>query len=561
MNQINSTKKNVLSIIFFTLILNFILLISAGYPWAYFARETTDTSKQLLKADKIKQINWEEQNKKISAQIPNRSNRPVKDDYVPNELVIKYKKNIDNTQINLKEAKESLKVTKISKHLGFRVVKIPKGKTVKDLVAKFSKDPDVEYAEPNYYFSINYFPDDLYLNDVKTTAMQPPQFYMDPITGDVPTWTDPATGQQFKYYTYLPYTLYGMRLPSLPQNYTGYISDTGAWEIYRGSSGVKVAVIDTGVMGNHEDLLGKVRRGFDYVNNDGMPLDDHGHGTHVAGIIAAKTDNLRGVCGFAPSATIIPIKVLSASGAGSSADVAEGIIGSVKDYNANILNLSLGGAGDAQVIRLAIQEVLAEGAIVVAAAGNDGLDFTATPMYPAAYPRVITVGSFNYRGSYNYLMQTTGTGTPIPTSYSNYGYITGRTNATDFGVEIYAPGGDPELYPIFSTYPYGLGGTKYAGMMGTSMACPQVAGLCALLYSQGIRSNEIMTYALWSTSQSPYPPYAHGSATFDFGYGVIDPRYTLQYAKDLVLPLGIAFVQYTLDDDNLGGTRGNNNKL
>ncbi|MCX7920262.1 MAG: S8 family serine peptidase, partial [bacterium] len=519
----------------FLIIISSLFFVSSGYPWAYFARETTDTTKILLKADRIKQINWDEQIKKLTAQIPNWKNRPFKNegDFVPDELIIKYKKSTEPKSIKAIEDRESFTVKKISKHLGFRTVKIPKGKSVAELVKKLSKDPNIEYVEPNYRAYIFYFPDDIYLNDPNTTLRRG---WYAPVNNEIPVWTDPSTGQQFKYYTYLPYSLYGMRLPSLPQNYTGYISDSGAWEYARGGAGVKVAVIDTGVMSGHEDLLGRVGRGYDYVNNDGIPLDDNGHGTHCAGIIAANADNLRGVCGIASEVTIIPIKVMNAAGVGTMDDIAEGIVGAVKDYNANILNLSLGGYYNSQVVREAVQEALDAGAIIVAAAGNEGLDFVATPSYPAAYPRVITVGSFNYRGSYNYLMQTTGTGTPIRTQYSNYGYIPGRTNSTDTGVEIYAPGGDPELYPIYSTIPYNLGQPRYGQMMGTSMAAPQVAGLCALLYAQGIRSREIITYALWSTSQSPYPPYARGSATYDFGYGVIDPRYTLQYAKDLVLP-------------------------
>ncbi|MFB3897614.1 MAG: S8 family serine peptidase, partial [bacterium] len=561
MTQVNSHAKNLFSILVIATFLTLILLISSSYAeWAYFARETTDSASKLSKAERIKNIDWNAKLKELQSRIPNSKNWPNQDQFVPDELVIKYKKNVSNAAISLKENKESLTVKKISKHLGFRVVKIPKGKSVKELVAQFAKDPDVEYAEPNFYFHIDFFPNDQYLNLTGIETANSAGWY--PLGSEnPPAWTDVSTGQQFNYYTYLPFTLFGMRMPSLPQPYTSYISDSGAWEITRGSSEVRVAIIDTGVMTGHEDLIDRCDRGYDYVNGDGMPLDDNGHGTHCAGIVAADIDNNRGVCGMAPEATIIPIKVLGADGSGTMADLAEGIIGAVDDFNANILSLSLGSDTDVALVRQAVEEALGKGAIIVAAAGNNGVDFRTQPHYPAAYPRVITVGSFDYQGSYSLTMQTTGIGTPILPQYTNFGYSTSRTNATDFGVEIFAPGGDSLDYLVVSTYPYDVGGTRYAPLMGTSMACPQVSGLCALLYSQGIRSVDAMTYALWSTAQSPYPPYLHGVANETTGYGVIDPRYALQFAKNFTIPAGVGFVSYTLDDDNLNGTSGNNNKL
>jgi hypothetical protein len=150
-----------------------------------------------------------------------------------------------------------------------------------------------------------------------------------------------------------------------------------AWVRSTGSEGVIVAVVDSGVDVSHPDLQRRVRRdGFDFVDNDGDPQDENGHGTHVAGIIAAALDNGEGVAGLAPNVQLLPVRVMSAEGVGSDRAIAAGITYAV-DRGARVINLSLGATlllatpeSSPQVIR-AIRNALAADVVVVVAAGND----------------------------------------------------------------------------------------------------------------------------------------------------------------------------------------------
>ncbi|MEB3197299.1 MAG: S8 family serine peptidase [Candidatus Sericytochromatia bacterium] len=209
-------------------------------------------------------------------------------------------------------------------------------------------------------------------------------------------------------------------------------------------SGIKVAVIDTGVDATHPDLRGQVLPGLDLVNDDEDAADDHGHGTHVAGTIAALANNGIGVAGVAPGAAIIPIKALNSKGQGSNADIANGIVAAA-DRGAQVINLSLGGTDNSETLRRAVAQVQERGVIVVAAAGNSGIS---TPFFPAANEGVIGVGAVD-----DHRKRAT---------FSNFG---------DY-IDVAAPG-------------VNIGSTQRGGgtttMSGTSMASPHVAAACALL--------------------------------------------------------------------------------
>ena len=175
-----------------------------------------------------------------------------------------------------------------------------------------------------------------------------------------------------------------------------------AWEVSRGK-GVIVAVLDTGVAYETRgafvrvpDLKGvRFADGYDFVHDTTHPNDDNGHGTHVAGTIAQATNNGEGVAGIAFEATLMPIKVLDASGSGNSADIADGIRWAV-DHGAKVLNLSLGGFGYSRVIENAVAYARRHGAVVVAAAGNHG---DGTVAYPAAYEGAVGVGAVGPDGT------------------------------------------------------------------------------------------------------------------------------------------------------------------
>jgi thermitase len=218
-----------------------------------------------------------------------------------------------------------------------------------------------------------------------------------------------------------------------------------AWATTRGSGTVTVAVVDTGVH-TTADLVGRLLPGHDFVNGDGDADDDNGHGTMAAGVIAAAGDNGVGVAGICWLCRILPVKVLDATGSGSYSAIAEGIRYAA-DHGADVINLSLGGSADSQLLRDAVAYASGKGSLVVAAAGNEG---SATRHFPAAIPAALAVGA-----------STAGDGR-YP--WSNYG---------PSWVDIAAPGCNPAQTR-----------TGTVGQFcGTSSATPFVSGVAALLAS------------------------------------------------------------------------------
>ena len=215
-----------------------------------------------------------------------------------------------------------------------------------------------------------------------------------------------------------------------------------AWDVTRGSSRVIVAVIDSGVDARQPDLRGALVPGYDFVNSDTDPSDDHGHGTAVAGVIAARADNHEGGAGICSRCSVMPIKVLDATGSGNDTVIAAAIVWAT-DHGARVINLSLGGPGASQELSNAIAYAAGKGVTVVAAAGNSG---TTTPFYPAADSRALSVAA------------TTVADRRYP--WSNFGPW----------VRVAAPGCN--IAPVLS------GG--YGTFCGTSSATPLVAGLIAL---------------------------------------------------------------------------------
>ncbi len=239
------------------------------------------------------------------------------------------------------------------------------------------------------------------------------------------------------------------------------------WDVEQGSSSVLVAIIDTGVFIDHPDLDTKIARdgsnnviGYDFVNNDANPDDDHGHGTHCAGTIAAETNNSLGVAGVCPNCKIIPLKFLSASGSGSTSDAVLAFQYAI-DNGADVISNSWGGGGYDQALQDIITEAHARGILVVFAAGNENNDYPGWA-YPASMQNVIAVAATDHNDQKAY--------------FSNYDDGSGW-------VDVSAPGVD-----TLSTVPTGTcslcDASGYTTLSGTSMAAPHVAGLFGLLRSQ-----------------------------------------------------------------------------
>jgi subtilisin family serine protease len=159
--------------------------------------------------------------------------------------------------------------------------------------------------------------------------------------------------------------------------------------VTRGAAETVVAILDTGVDLSHPDLQGSFVQGYDFVNRDADPSDDHGHGTMVAGIVAARANNGLGGVGACSSCSLMPVKVIAANGSGSAADIAEGIRWAA-DHGAHVLNMSFALSGSDEGVAQAIAYAQERGVLVVAAAGNAG---TADITFPAAYAGVLSVAA------------------------------------------------------------------------------------------------------------------------------------------------------------------------
>lgn len=434
-----------------------------------------------------------------------------------NEIFARYAVNNGSRPFARTRAKALANVVKLTTQTG----------NLKEALAALREQPEVEYAELNMIVHTQTAPNDPYYS------------------------SSGAWGQSFR-------DLWGLQS----------ISAESAWDTSQGD-GVLVAVVDTGLDYNHEDIAGNVWlndsevgldgngndkrsngvdddgngliddwRGWDFVTLDGTPadndpMDDHGHGTHVSGTIAAMGNNGLGVIGVAPHARIMALKGLAAGGSGSTEDLSRAIVYAA-DKGASVINLSWGAFGSApQILLDAISYAHdVKGAVVVAAAGNSNQDVgtQANGFYPASIRDVITVAAITHLDA--------------KASFSNFGAK----------IDVAAPGGgdtDPTgllIQPdrsILSLKSSQAGsamtssgqlivGTKYLRQSGTSMASPHVAGVSALIRAQHPEfSPEQVRQALRSSANDI------GTVGFDtqFGYGRLNATSSLTIATPLVAQL------------------------
>ena len=366
----------------------------------------------------------------------------IEREFETDSVIVKLRPGANARTINSLQNKLNVSEVEETQTLGLELWEI-EDISVVEAIATYSENPAIEYIEPNYEVSINDFPNDPSFNEL---------------------WGLNNTGQ------------------------TGGVEDADidapeAWDIETGSD-VVVGVIDTGIDYTHPDLDDNVwvnegeipdngidddgngyvddYHGYDFVNDDGDPFDDNGHGTHVSGTIAAEGDNGIGVTGVNWDAEVMGLKFLDSAGFGDTFDAIQAV-----EYatlmGADLTNNSWGGGGFSQALYDAIAAAGEQGKLFVAAAGNSSSDTDVFPEYPGSYDldNIISVAA-----------TTDG---DLLAGFSNYG-------ATS--VDLGAPGQD-----ILSTTP----NNSYSSFNGTSMASPHVAGVVSLLLSQfpGLSPQEV----------------------------------------------------------------------
>ena len=273
-----------------------------------------------------------------------------------------------------------------------------------------------------------------------------------------------------------------------------------AWDMSTGSPDTIIAILDSGINPDHPEFAGKLLPGYDAINDDDEPTDDHGHGTHVSGIAAAALNNEQGSAGICPQCRILPVKVLDSGNKGTWGTVAAGIYFAV-DHGARVINLSLGATVSSHTLEDAVAYAEAHDVIVVASSGNAA---SSTPYYPAALPYVVAVGATNDLDTL-WILSNTGD-----------------------HIDLTAPG-----YRIYSTY-YNLDANGgYTTMSGTSMASPFVTGLIGLVasFAPELTGSEIVDLITANADDL-------GDAGKDpqYGYGRINVYRTLVAANGGVEP-------------------------
>ena len=242
-------------------------------------------------------------------------------------------------------------------------------------------------------------------------------------------------------------------------------------------AGVKVALLDSGIDPDHLDLRANYRGGYDFVNGDPFPWDDNGHGTEVAGVLAARENGL-GLVGVAPRAELFAVKVLGSDARGAISDVARGLEWAI-DHGIQVVNMSLGTPEDSPTLREAVRAAWEAGLVLIAPVGNE----SGRVLYPAAYDEVIAVAATDRDDRLAW--------------FSNTGPE----------VELVAPGEE-----VPTTYP----GGRYRLASGTSFAAPHVAGVAALLISAGVKDNQEIRVRLDETAEDLGLPRG------EEGFGLVD---------------------------------------
>lgn len=267
--------------------------------------------------------------------------------YAADRIIVKYRAHLDSDQVNSAQSRVGNKLQELDSHT--RVVAIAQGKSIEQSIAEATKNPDVEYAEPDYKRYVSVVPRDPYY---------PRQRGLEDI--------------------YAP----------------------EAWNISTGDASVIIAVIDSGVNSSHPDLAPNITSGRDFINDRSAAMDVYGHGTAVAGVAAGRGDNGIGIAGTSWGSAIMPLRASDFQGEFNTSDIIAAIHYAIEN-SAKIISVSFSGPDYSQAEHDAISRANLAGVLFVAAAGNEGCDLCERPVYPAAYslPNMLTVASTDPSGN------------------------------------------------------------------------------------------------------------------------------------------------------------------
>ncbi len=310
-------------------------------------------------------------------------------EYVRDEVLVKFKSNVSSYSRDQSIRSAGAQTIRALNQGGLVHLKVAPGATVEQAMAVYMNDPNVESVQPNYIYHIAAAPND---------------------TSYGQQWSLKNTGQNVNAAPVQPGGgIYATNNPGTSGDDMGI---EAAWNEVTDCSSVTVAVIDTGVNYNHADLLANMwngvwsgqptvpNHGWNYVNGNNDPMDHNGHGTHVAGTIGAVGDNGLGIAGVCWKASIMAIRVLDASGTGTTANITQGVDFAVA-HGAKVINMSIGGSGFDAAFSSAITSAQTNGVVVVVAAGNSTAnnDSGTTPTYPCNYtqPNLLCVAALDQR--------------------------------------------------------------------------------------------------------------------------------------------------------------------
>lgn len=303
-----------------------------------------------------------------------------KSNYMPGEILVKYKTSFTKTSISSHISKMGDRRLNFIGRQGIAHIKVSKNRSIEQAIEDYKNNPDVEYAQPNYIYKI----DSTTPNDARFSQM----------------WGLKNTAQTIV-------NAGGPDSPSSTSNPGISGKDMGmqyAWDINTDCSSVVVAVIDSGVNYNHEDLSSNMwnggasypLHGYNFVDGNNDPMDLNGHGTHVAATIGAVGNNSVGVTGVCWTAKIMAIRVMDTTGSGNTASITQGVDFAVAN-GAKVINMSIGGTSYDAAFNSAISSAQSNGVVVVVAAGNSTINNDSTPHYPCNYTQsnLICVAALN----------------------------------------------------------------------------------------------------------------------------------------------------------------------